>query len=400
MHGGQWFAVLRGAILVTVGCARPAVTPPLPGPADKLPDTVIRDAERRIRDALGRSDTTALAAMLDEAVTFVDRRGVVRGRDSVAVAVVGGRFGRGAYGTLVTFNEPERCDRGATLSGAYAVGRRQAGGEVGVDNGGFAIRLVWADTTARAVEIVFDWSANAARQKLRSGCREIRAVRLETSRVRVAILLLAAATWTANGALESSLREHGWTRRDAEGPTMDQNGLPHTRSDGKAPITSMVSVSLIRSLSLDLTTELQPRTGTLTTYNPAQSSLLTQRYRARSMTLTVNGQWRFFRLGTGPALVSSRWTERYEHLLLDSTTDPPSYRNDFPSAVESKWTRRSLGAALQMAGALPISPHLFATTTAAVRVGARAELPGVTTHEHWSASLDGSYLAMGLGYAW
>ncbi|HSQ33147.1 MAG TPA: hypothetical protein VLN49_25010 [Gemmatimonadaceae bacterium] len=118
------------------------------------------------------------------------------------------------------------------------------------------------------------------------------------------------------------------------------------------------------------------------------------------MSLTLSAQWRFLNVGAGPAFVSSQWTERYEHLLLDTTTDPPSYRNDLPAAADSTWSRRSFGAAIHATCVLPIANRLFATTMAATRLATRAALPGVVTHEHWVANLDGSYLAVGLGYAW
>jgi hypothetical protein len=300
----------------------------------------------------------------------------------------------------VTFEKSESCEGGATLSGVYAITRHQAGESSGRESGGFAIRLVGTDTTARVAEVVFDWSRNAARRGLTSNCRELRTVRVESSRFRVSILPLSTSAWNANKDLESDLSARGWTRGDAGVPTTDQYGRSHTLSEGAPPIVSMVSVRLVRALSLELSTELQPRSGTLATYNPGAASLLEQRYRARPVSLTVSAQWRFLSVGAGPAFVSSQWTERYEHLLLDATTDPPSYRNDFPAGVDSTWSRRSIGAAIHATCVLPIASRLFATTLAATQLATRAALPGVVTHEHWVANLDGSYLAAGIGYAW
>ena len=388
-------------ILVAAGCARLPVAASVPEPASAAAvEATIRGAEATIRSALARSDTAALIALLDAGVSFAYREGTSRGRQAVAAAMIGGRLGQGDYRTLLTFDEPERCEHGATLGGVYAVTRRQGDGDAGVENGAFAIRLVVSDTMSRVAEVVFDRSANVARHRLTRPCRELRTVRLESSRLRVALLPLSASRWNVNQTLESELAQRGWTRGAADRPTNDQFGRPHTRSDGAPSMLSTLSVSLIRSLSLELTTQLQPNTGTLTTYNPAAASLLTQHYRARPVSLTLSGRWRFLRVGAGPVLVASRWTEQYEHLLLDSTTDPPSYRNDFALQADSAWSRHSIGATINAAAALPIAGRVFATTMAAARLGTRAALPGVPTHDRWLANLDGSYVAAGLGYAW
>jgi len=394
-------SAVAATILVAAACAKLPVAGSAPKPTRAVAAAAaIRGVESTIRGALARSDTAALVAVLDSGVIFAYRQGASRGRPSVAAAMIGGRLGQGDYRTLVTFDEPERCERGATLGGMYGVTRRQADGDVGVENGAFAIRLVVADTVSRVAEVVFDRSVNAARHRLTRSCRELRTVRLESSRLRVALLPLSASRWNANQTLESELAQRGWTRGAADGPTNDQFGRPHTRSDGAPSMLSTLSVSLVRSLSLELTTQLQPNTGTLTTYNPAAASLLTEHYRARPVSMTLSAGWRFLRVGAGPVLVSSQWTEQYEHLLLDSTTDPPSYRNDFAGRVDSAWSRRSIGATINATTVLPIAGRVFATTMAAARLGTRAALPGVPTHERWLANLDGSYMAAGFGYAW
>ena len=86
--------------------------------------------------------------------------------------------------------------------------------------------------------------------------------------------------------------------------------------------------------------------------------------------------------------------------MIDATTNPPSYRNDFPASVDSTWTRRSIGAAINVTSVLPLSRHVVATAMAATLIGSRVGLPGVPTHEHWVANLDARYLAVGFGYAW
>jgi hypothetical protein len=395
--------------IVAAGCTPGAIAPtPMPDASRTQSLTSALDRARAAFDtAVARSDTSAVMRVLDAGVTlFHPERAPIHGSPDVASALLGGRFGKGSYVTTLDWNRPDLCLDGGVQTATYSIVRRDSSMLTGVDAGGLAVHWTIAGGAAHIDEVRLDRSATAAQQRLSSRCTTVASTRFSARRLEFTIIPAGAEQrWKTFNAMESALNARGFTREAALPVLGDLTGRNQLQVFGRTDNPAAQQVSLGARISpvlrIEGTWQAGRADGGLVTYNETLPSLLTQRYESHYSSVSLVAGWKGLRVGAGPVVVSSTWKEQYDKIYpYINDKGKTGYSRYLVPPTDSTWDLRKIGGVVSVGYVYPITSAIFLKGIAHSRFGLDVQLPGVPTHQNWTASLGASQVGFGFGYAW
>lgn len=397
------------AAATALACVRPPHTAPAPLLSISRDSLELLTAISALQwnAALSTGDTTLLARTLAPDAMLTRPNGTtIRGAPVIARDVLTHWGAAGAYLTTMLPATTVRCVVGATQTGAYTVEQVVSPSRaVEVESGSYGIRWREGDATLVADRVAFDTRRSETGMERAAGCESPGHARFARSFLEIGAMPIAVGSrWTAIDALERDLTRAGWSRAAARiidqvpGPTLtsfshDKQGRSTSADDGLV----IATVRIGSLLALEGTTQLGDGRGALLTYNEAQQSRLYQEFAAREQSVLALVLWRGFRVGAGPARVRVAWREKYQQVYFD----PQRGYLPAPALItDSAWTRRISAEVLQAGYVYPFGRWAYCQALIRYRYGASVTLPGVRTHEHWSADMNGLAAGVGFGLAW
>lgn len=395
--------------IVMAGCTPRAIAPaamPDASRAQRLA-TALDRARAGFDTAVAHSDASALMQVLDTGITLsLPERAPIHGSREVARALLGARFGSGSFVTTLDWSTAEMCLDGGVQTASYSIARRDSSMLTGVDAGGMAVHWTIVGGSARMDEVRLDRNATAAQQRLSSSCTTVASTRFSARRLELTIIPVGTAQrWRTIDGVEAGLTTKGFTRDAAfftRNEFSDKSGLFSAgRINNPAAQEVSVGARISQLLRIEGTWQVGHADGGLVTYNESLPSLLTQRYESHYSSLSLVADWNHFRVGAGPVLVSSTWNEQYDKVYpyINDAGKTAYTRYNVPP-TDSAWHLNALGASVGVAYVYPIATSLFLKGIAQSRFGLDVHVPGVPTHQSWTADLGALQIGMGVGYAW
>ena len=321
----------------------------------------IERARARVDSAARQGDATALAAQFDDDAHLVTPRGdTLRGRAAIA-EWLGGAPLASASTRFTTINGVRECRDGAWEWGDVRVVRVRRDAAPDTVTGYYAARwradaagdlhLRWASLSSRPFTHFRPSRADCAAPVERvAGARRVE--------LRVEPLGLLASRNAMADAVEEAMSARGWndlSLDDKRTPRSD-NG-PAGGFGTTAQLELVVRPRAPFSVAAFVITD---RSGTTHGRDASVPANITFTYRPMVAGLLAGWDWRFLRVGAGPALLSTSWSMRED------------YGGQQP--VE-RWTSRTAGVAAHVSATFALGGRLLGTASASWH-----QFPSTETH--------------------
>ena len=344
----------------------------------------IERARARIDAAARQGDATTIAAQFDDDGWLVTPRGdTLRGRMAIA-EWLGSAPLASASPRFTTINGVRECRDGAfewgdvratrvrrdatpdTVTGYYAARwRADAGGD---------LHLRWAALSARSFSRLRPSRADCAAPVERiAGTRRVE--------LRVEPLGMLASRNAMADAIEQAMNARGWNDL-----SLDDNTTPRSDNGPAGGFGTTTQLELVVRPRAPLSVAafvITDRSGTTQGRNASVPANITFTYRPMVAGLLAGWEWRFLRVGAGPALLSTAWSMREDY----GGRQPVEH-----------WTSRTVGLAAHLSSTFALGGRLLGTASASWHQFPSTETRG--TPRFAPVSVPQRAIRAGLGLGW